>query len=417
MYGFSAFVVPLTQSLGWSRLEISGSAAFWAIVFGMSGPLAAWCLERLGARNTMLGGAAIAGFAAWMMSGVKTLAELYGTTFVSAVGVAACTLVPVQTVVSQHYPRTRGRALGLAMLGLGIGGLVTPPITAAIIHQFDWQVAMKAGAVSIWFIVIPFICWGIPQDASQPASQPAGQAEAKTSSQSGALADPRVRTSEEAPVSPSTAVDTDIGSAIRSVAFWQLFAIQVLFLFGAAGLNLHFLAWSHDQGIAPQPAANVFGLAMGASVLGRLLGGWLSDGFPARLLLSGFLSLMALSTAWAGYIGLEGTLILIAFATAYGLGLGGTSVLLTVVVGQCFGMKHFGRILACVLSGIAIGAVFGPVVAGLVRDHYGTYSPAIYLFALTFAVSAWLAILIKTRHQVPVRTDHCAIDTLPTSST
>lgn len=101
---------------------------------------------------------------------------------------------------------------------------------------------------------------------------------------------------------------------------------------------------------------------------------------------------------WAGWAGLEGGLTLIVFANMYGLGLGGTSVLVTVVVGQCFGMKHFGRILACVLSGIAIGAVFGPIVAGVLRDQYGTYSPAIYLFALAFTAGAWLAMLVNTRH-------------------
>lgn len=296
MYGFSAFVVPLTQTLGWSRLEISGSAALWAIVFGVSGPLAAWSLDRLGARNTMLGGAAIAGSAAWMMSGVRTLPGLYGATLVSAVGVAACTLVPVQTVVSQHYPQARGRALGFSMLGLGIGGLVTPPITAAIINQFDWHIAMKIGAVSMWFIVIPIICWGIPHGGREFA----GRAEVASHSQPSPLAPPRV------PATQDAAVDLDIATAIRSASFWQLFGVQVLFLFGASGLNLHFLAWAHDQGIDPQSAANVFGLAMGVSVLGRLLGGWLSDGLPARFLLSGFLLLMALSTAWAGWAGLDG---------------------------------------------------------------------------------------------------------------
>ncbi len=388
LFSFSVFVVPLADSFGWSRAAISGSAALWAVVFGVSGPLAGMCVDRHGARWTMLAGAAVAGGTYWMMAYVPNLAVFLLLMAISGAGTAACTVVPVQTIVSQEFHRMRGRALGLVMLGLGFGGLVMPPAANALVVHFNWQTAFQVGACLMWLVLMPAIAWTIPARAA--GGDRHGSEASRPSEEDG----------RQPPADGST-----LREALRTGAFWQLFMIRALFVFGSAGLGLHFIAWADGQGIASQRAANFFGLAVGVSIVGRIACGWLSDWWNPNRMLAATVAATAASVAVVALIGPHWGPSLTAFAVLYGFGLGGTGLLLTVVVGRCFGMRHFGRILGMVLSGFAPGAVLGPLAAGLIYDWRGSYEAALALFFIAFAACALLALTIR-RPWEPSRTTH-----------
>ncbi len=378
MFSFSVFVIPFEETFGWSRTAVSGAAALWAVVFGFSGPLVGACVERYGARGTMLGGAAIAGLTYWLMALVSHLAAFYLLMAISGAGTAACTTVPVQTVVSHWFRRFRGRALGVALLGFGFGGLVTPPLANAIVVRFDWQTAFHVGAALMWLVVMPAIGWSIRTRPSDVGQFPDGLSLPDHESNLHHLH-----------------TGLTLRAAARTASFWQLFAIQSLFLFGSAALSLHFIAWADDQGIPSQRAANVLGLAVGMSIVSRILFGWLGDRWNPGRLLAATAASMAAAVALVILEGSHWGPTLGGFAVLYGLGMGGIGVLLPIVVGQCFGTRHFGRIMGAVLSGFAPGAILGPLAAGIVRDRSGSYEVALALCGAAFLLCALAALAIR----------------------
>lgn len=240
----------------------------------------------------------------------------------------------------------------------------------------------------MWLVVMPAIAWTIPA-RSAGVHRLGGE----------------TSRSAEASDRQSPADGSTLREALRTGAFWQLFMIQTLFLFGSAGLSLHFIAWADGQGIASQRAANFFGLAVGMSIAGRVACGWLSDRWNPNRLLAAMAAAMAVSVAVVALSGPQWGFSLTAFAVLYGFGMGGTALLLTVVVGRCFGMRHFGRILGMVLSGFAPGAVVGPLAAGLIYDWRESYEGALALFFIAFAACAVLALTIR-RPREPSRTAH-----------
>ena len=155
-----------------------------------------------------------------------------------------------------------------------------------------------------------------------------------------------------------------VGRALSTGTFWQLVAIYVLQLIGISALNFHFVPFAtQEAGFSSQQAAAFYGLAIGASVAGRLLLGWLADRWPAGRLLATTLLLLALGPAALELLivelGRREVDLLWLYAIPYGLGIGGNAVIMPVLVGRCFGELHFSRIMGLLMSGFAAGVVVG----------------------------------------------------------
>ena len=76
-YGFSAFVLPFTREFGWSRASISSVFALNMSLYGFTGPLAGFLLDRFGARRMMAAGAALLSLGLYLTSRAQSLGELY----------------------------------------------------------------------------------------------------------------------------------------------------------------------------------------------------------------------------------------------------------------------------------------------------------------------------------------------------
>jgi bacteriorhodopsin len=63
-------------------------------------------------------------------------------------------------------------------------------------------------------------------------------------------------------------------------------------------------------------------------------------------------------------LGLRTTAVLWLYAVPFGIGIGGNAVALPVLVGRCFGVLYFRRIMGFLMSGFALGIIVGIPVAG-----------------------------------------------------
>ena len=382
MYTFGVLVKPLEKSFGWTRTEISAAAAVWALMFGGASPLAAMSIERVGARATMIAGAILVGLGYLLLARMFSLWHLYAAMLIGGVGVACSTVVPVQTVVVHWFEKYRGRALGIAMLGFGIGGLVGPSLVDFVVEWYGWRIACLGGCFAVWLITIPTIAFFI---RTRP-------------SDIGLLPDGGSCTPDSQTLTRQRESGMTVRRALALPAFWQLFGIQVLLAFGTSALSVHFVPFATDIGFSSRLSANCWGLAIGASIVGRVGGGWLADRHSAGglLTLAGLSLAAAVGVLQAGMqFGSDNAAPLYLFAILYGLGLGGAVVTLPVVVGKCFGMRHYGRILGLVFAGLAIGVVSGPVATAGLFDALGSYSTAFLLLLASFAGMSALALTLQ----------------------
>ena len=383
-YTFTIFVKPLTVAFGWSRTAISGAVSLWAIVYGFAGPVIGVSMARYGARRTMTAAAFLGGIGYLVFSRLNGLPLLYGAMALTGFAIAGTTLVPGQTLISHWFNKLRGRAMGLMMLGIGVGGLVMPPVTNLLIQRFGWRGALGFFCGAFWLFVIPLVLIFI---RTKPSDL-------------GLLADGASAGADPSNPGTGTITGLPVRRAVMSSAFALVFAVYVLHLYGQSGLNVHFAPLlDRHTGFSPQQAANFFGLTLGFSALGRPLFGWLADRWSPRglMALAGLLFAAGMAVLEICFVRLEmsSPIPIYLFAVVYGSAVGGSATILPILIGRCFGLLNFSKILGLVMRGFAVGVVLGPLAGGRIFDKTGSYEMALITWIAAFILSAVLVLMVR----------------------
>jgi len=386
-YSFGVFLKPLEAEFGWSRTMINLSVAVWALLFGFSGPIVGVLISKYGAKAVIIVSALITGSCYFFLNRMQHLSTLFIIMFIMGIGSVGITLIPNQTLVSNWFEKYRGRAMGIMMAGIGFGGLIMPPFANLLIERYNWRTSFLVLGLLILTIIIPVALLLVRSRPSDMGLTPDGiVTDDDESIESGGSA-------------KSGAMGLTVKRAVRTPSFWFLFIAFMLLVFGESGLTVNFVAFVSDEGLSSQSAALFWGLAAGISSVGRLGFGFLADKWNPRNLIAlthGFhaVAVGILLVFFLG-MGLRSATTLFPFSLIYGLSLGGSAVLLPVLVGRCFGLLSFSKILGFLMTGFALGVVGGPLLAGVVVDRTGSYRIALIIYTIAFAVAALAVALIQ----------------------
>jgi MCP family monocarboxylic acid transporter-like MFS transporter 13 len=263
--------------------------------------------------------------------------------------------------VQPWFTQRRGLAAGLASAGIGAGTVAVPLIATAAIAALQWRDAMRALAVGV--LVLGLCAAWLLRRA--PSASAAG---------SGRIP------------------GLSLAEALRDRRFWWLYASVVLAAPSMFIPFAHVSAAARDMGIDAASAVGLVGLIGIGSLVGRFVIGALADRLGRTLTLLLMQGSMGLSVlAWLS----AGSYPMLAFyALWFGLSYGGIVSLLPAICMDLFGARAVAGIIGTLYSGAALGNLLGPVLAGWVFDHAGTYVPVLWacmaLSALAAAASARL---------------------------
>jgi predicted MFS family arabinose efflux permease len=382
-YVFPVFIGPLRAEFGWSMTQISTGVAIFAVTMGLSGPAIGLLLGRFGVRKVMLATALLAGLGNLGYAALQNLSMLYLLMALSGFAVAGITVLPAQTAITNWFDRYRGRAMALAFLGPGAGGFLLPPFNEFLIRYWGWRFTWVFATAVLWLLVVPLMAGLVRTRPSEMRLRPDGAASG------GEGGDKTI-----APLS-----GLPVARALASGTFWLLIGIFLLQVTGLSALNVHFVPFVElEVGFTPQQAAFFYGLAVGFSLIGRLLAGWLSDRVKPNLVLVLTGCLMACGPAalelFLVRLGLREVVLLWLYAIPYGIGFGANAIIVPVLISRCFGELNFAKISGIMGLGFAIGLVVGVPAAGYVFDRTGSYEIVIVFAVVGCLISAALALLV-----------------------
>jgi MFS family permease len=389
MYVFPVFIESFQAEFGWSITQISSGAALLAIVMGFSNPVVGALFARFGARKTMLVSASLLALTTLGYALLVDLWMLYGLLMLSGFALAGATILPAQTLVINWFDRFRGRAMGLTMVGIGAGGLVLPPVNEWLIRLLGWRQTWFCTFLVFVTVVIPLIAIFVRTRPQDLALLPDGADRSE------------IAEHVSAPASGLTA-----RGAAATLTFWLLVTVFLLQLSGVSALNFHFVPFAIKQlEFTPQQAAFYYGFAVGFSILGRLLFGWLGDRWHPTLLLAISLVLLALGPAVLEVLfvrlGLREVQLLWLYAAPFGTGIGANAVIMPVLVGRCFGELEFSKIMGFLMGGFAVGIIIGIPGAGWIYDSTGSYELVLIACLVGLGLATLLAALIRPARHHP----------------
>jgi MFS family permease len=359
LYGLPLFYDHMVREFGWSRTQVtSGNAISKLIVGPLFGFVAGWVIDRFGPRRLMLVGILMAGAALLGLGGMSALWMFYAFYLLNALGYVCGGPLPNQVLLSRWFRKGRGKAMGFAYLGIGLGGAAVPWLAYWLTEVWGWRGALYAlgGLVVV-------------------------------------LAWPMAYLTKEAPADPEpsggTGGGTPFGVVLRSPAFYLLAAGSMCSIAAVGGANQHLkLYLSLDQGYSQGDAARIISLVLGCSIAGRLLMGWLADRWPKRRVMLVIYLLVAAAIPLLFFARSRAAMYL--FAALFGLGLGGEYLIIPLMAAELFGVAVLGRVMGIVVTADGVAEAVSPMAIGYLRDVSGSYEwgfTALVIVALIGAVA------------------------------
>ena len=304
----------------------------------------------------------------------------------TATGADPPSFLAVMASINNWFKVNRAKAIGISMLGLGIGGVVFPPLLAFGLNNFSWREVSTASGIFIIVVGIfvsllvrfnPESYGYLPDgiDPNENADLPS--VNAKSSS------------SKATRVVTSTVEGVGLQDAIKTRAFWiiSIGHAQALLVVSVAGL--YQVPYLEDSlGFSRNSAAKIIMILTAVNMFGQLFGGFLADRFQKNLMASATivghcvaLIILAIADSYG---------LVIVYAVIQGLSWGVRTPVLTSMRGDYFGRKSFPLIMGTSQGIAMLGMVVGPMLVGYVADHY-SYSlgftiisfmtmPGIFLF-------------------------------------
>lgn len=368
LYGLPLYYDFMVRDFGWSRTQVtSGNALSKLLVGPLFGFVAGWFVDRFGPRRLMMAGILMAGVALIGLGRMTALWMFYFFYLLNALGYVCGGPLPNQVLLSRWFDAGRGKAMGFAYLGIGIGGAIVPLLSAALVNAFGWRVALQIIGVLIMVVALPF-AYAVretPDDARDVARRlPLDTSRGRQPSDS-------------------------IASVLQTPAFYLLALGSMCSIAAVGGANQHLkLYLSLDRGYAQGEAARIISLVLATSIAGRLLMGWLADRMPKKQVMLIIYLLVATSIPLLFLASFPGAAY--TFAVVFGLGLGGEYLIIPLIAAELFGVKVLGRLLGVVLTADGVAEAVSPMAVGYLRDVTGSYRIGFFgliLFALVGAVA------------------------------
>ncbi len=375
IYAWSVFRKPLQSYFSVGATESLLPFIIFLAVFAITMPLVGGILDRYGPRTLTVIGGIIVGIG-WILGSQSSSMTMLSLTYgiIGGAGVGIVYNAPIG-VAGRWFPDRRGLAVGATLLGFGLSPLITAPLANAMMAPngvvVPQLVLPTLGYLGIAFLIIISILGLLLR------FPPAGWSPEGTGPRAGVV----------------VCRDLDRSAMIRTKGFWGLW---ICFLIGT-------LAGLMAIGISSPVGQEVFALSAGVSAalvgvfavfngIGRPIFGHLVDRTSPRtgavvnlvIILLAALLLGGGSAAGASWVYILGF-------SALWLCLGGWLAIAPACTGAFCGTKYYGPCYGLVFTAYGAGAIAGNLLAGNLRDIFGSYITVFYPVAILSAIGIVVA--------------------------
>lgn len=363
------FLKQIAAELHWGRADVAMIPTLAFIGTAIGAPVVGYMADRIGwsriiAFSVVLFSSSLLAFA---LAPANHLYLAAAGLFIGLTG-AATTAAGYLAILPRVFDSRLGLALGLGMLGTGIGGFVAPIAANRLSAVMDWRqsyellalVALIAGLLAHRMIF------------------------RNLGSNRGGLRIAKTLNPDTVPEEPGLT----LAQALRTYRFWLISVVGFLVSCSILGGIVHLAAFASDKGLGPDIGAQAVGLVGLGLAISRVGVGFILDRIFAPLV-----GLLAFAFGAAGFFLLVSGLAavpayLLLAAVLLGVSTGTEGDLIPFWTRKYFGKKALGAIYGALFGVATLGAASGPFIYGLAFDHFKSYAQIHQISGLLCAACA-----------------------------
>jgi MFS family permease len=360
LYGLPFFYDFFSREMGWERkLVTSGNALGKLIVAPLFGFIAGWFIDRYGPRKMLMAGAIMTGGALVGLSLMHSLGMFYMFYVFVALGYVFGGPLPCQVLISRWFTTNRGKAMGIAYLGIGTGGFLVPLIAAGLEKNFGWHIALASLGILVVIIAFPLAIF----IKDSPTSQ--------------------IQEKKKETVVP-------VKDILRKRNFYLLAFGSMCSIGAVGGVFQNLKYYLTDQSFTQAQSARIMSLVLLMSLAGRVLMGVLADVLKRKYVMILIYLIVGSAIPLLMMPDFPGRLYI--FAVIFGIGLGGDYMIIPLMAGDLFGVRTLGRVMGIILVADGLAEACVPMfVARLYNTVTKSYAAG-FTFLILLAVAGILIV-------------------------
>lgn len=380
VYAWSVLTKPIMQSMGFTLKETTWTFSIAILFLGLSAGFLGDYVEKYGPKKSGLTSTCFFGLGmfgtalALHLNSLPLLYLFYGV--IGGIGLGTGYITPVSTLV-KWFPKHRGFATGLAIMGFGFASLIAGPVMQLLIAKY--------GLVEN-FIILGFVYMIVMAGSSLYLEPPKTTISQTAGSVNKSMLSDNQFTSKEA------------RKTWHFYALWWIFFTNI-----TCGIGLLAVASPMAQEVVkmtPIAAASMVGIIGLINGLGRIFWSTASDylGRSTVYVVFFLIQIVAFYALAETTSAMIFQVIVFIIISCYG---GGFSCM-PAYLSDLFGTKELSAIHGKILTAWGMAGIAGPLLLSWIRETTNSYSLTLYFFSGCFVISLIIAIILKWRTSVGV---------------
>ncbi len=355
-YTLGLFIEPLNAAFGWDRAQVSLAIPIFTAAVAGAMPFVGVMIDRFGPRRVLIGSILLYGGGLSGFFLVDSLWRFYALFLLLGIGCSGANSITYTRLLTVWFDRNRGKAIGIASSGMGLGMLIMPPIIDATMRAANWQWAyLVVGAVVLLL--------GLPVATLLIADTP---------EELGLVREPPADA-----LAPT--VTMTLGEASGTRQYWLILACFMGIAGSTNAIAVHLAPMLLDLGTSSAVAAAAVSAFGGAMLVGRVAMGWLIDRFFAPRVCA-FIFMLSTAAVVSLAVGLPVAALIVA-AVCVGFSAGAEGDVMGFLIGRYFGIAHYARIFASIFVAYLLSVSAFPYLLARLFEWTGSYDSGLWLCA------------------------------------
>jgi MFS family permease len=377
---FSLFLRPLSQELQTPISSLTLSLAGLALVCALLSPLVGFLADKYPVRRLLtlgLLGMALFYVGVGSVTAVWQVWALYWV--LGSVSLLLSTAVVTNAVISRWFVRRRGLALGMSAFGMGLAGVVLPPLIGMLLPGLGWRMIWRGFGLFIALVIVPLVFLLVRDRPTEVEGRHYMIEDAQVAGLRDVLA--------------SGAGQMGWRQVFARRNFWLLLGIYLpmVALNGAVVQNI--VPYAVTRGLTAQFGASLLALLSLAHIATTPIFGMLSDRLGNRLPFVGVAVVLITGSLLLAFT--SQAPIIVVGCLLVGVG-GAWFTLLGAAIATEFGADGVGRAFGLCMLFVPLGSSASFVLAKT-QETTGSYAPALIGMAAVVGLSGLLSLMLRER--------------------